>query len=505
MDYFPFFLKFEKQRVLIVGGGDIALRKARLLLKAGALINVVAPEITEAFKVLLKINQPMSKQYHDQTANDQEKNEHHWYQKEYTVSDLEGVCFVIAATDNYAVNAVVAQEAKAQRLWVNVVDAPALCSAITPAIIDRNPLVIAVASMGKAPVLVRRFREKLESMIPHNFGVVGEWIGKHRAEVKSKCTCVNGPRKFWESMLDGQAQEFLLNGKTALANDCMKNRLDLCASCPNKNVDTKDGVSSVVCNKDQSNALPLSSKKAVGEVYIVGAGPGDPDLLSFKAVRLMQQADVVLHDRLVPDGILELIRRDADRLYVGKEKSNHAIPQDKINETLVSLARQGKRVCRLKGGDPYIFGRGGEEAQSLAEHNISFQVIPGITAASGCSTYAGIPLTHRDYAHSVRFITGYFKNGYNDVPWASYATDGMQTLVVYMGVDNISFICQQLIKHGMKTSMPIALIQQGTQNGQAVYTGIIETFPRDIQSLNIESPALIIIGQVVQLHETLGL
>jgi uroporphyrin-III C-methyltransferase/precorrin-2 dehydrogenase/sirohydrochlorin ferrochelatase len=356
---------------------------------------------------------------------------------------------------------------------VNVVDSPQLCSVIFPAIVDRSPLVIAVSSGGDAPVLARLIRARIETWIPAAYGQLAGLAKQFRAQVKAKFSNVQQRRVFWEETFQGPIAEQALAGRSAEAARLLSEKL--------------------------AGAAP----RALGEVYLVGAGPGDPDLLTFRALRLMQQADVVLYDRLVAPAIIDLCRRDADRIYVGKQRSEHAVPQEQINQKLVTLAKEGKRVLRLKGGDPFIFGRGGEEIEELAANGVPFQVVPGITAASGCAAYAGIPLTHRDHAQSVRFVTGHLKDGSCDLPWAELAAPA-QTLVFYMGLVGLPVICQQLIAHGRSADTPAALVQQGTTTNQRVFTGTLETLAQRIAQEQVQAPTLLIVGEVVQLREKLA-
>ncbi|MCH7419593.1 siroheme synthase CysG [Pseudomonas mosselii] len=455
MDYLPLFHKLQGGRVLVVGGGEIALRKARLLADACAALRVVAPEVDGQLAALAR------------------EGGGEVLVRGYQASDLEGCRLVIAATDDSALNAQVSAEAQARSLPVNVVDAPALCTVIFPAIVDRSPLVVAVSSGGDAPVLARLIRAKLEAWIPSAYGELAGLAARFRHKVKALYPDVNQRRGFWESVFQGPVAERQLAGQGAEAERLLQAMVD---------------------------GAPVQQG---GEVYLVGAGPGDPDLLTFRALRLMQQADVVLYDRLVAPAIIEMCRRDAERIYVGKRRADHAVPQDKINRLLVDLARQGKRVLRLKGGDPFIFGRGGEEIEELADEGIPFQVVPGITAASGCSAYGGIPLTHRDYAQSVRFVTGHLKDGTSNLPWDDLVAPS-QTLVFYMGLVGLPTICAELIRHGRAASTPAALVQQGTTRNQRVFTGTLADLPELVARHEVHAPTLVIVGEVVQLREKLA-
>lgn len=453
MDYLPLFHNLRGRRVLLVGGGSVAVRKAHLLLEAGADLEVVAPEIRPELLERLGAERCQGRPYQS--------------------SDLVGACLVVAATPIRAVNQQVSQEAQALGIAVNVVDTPALCSVIFPAIVDRSPLLVAVSSGGFAPVLARLLRAKLETLIPAAYGELAGLARRFRGKVKQRLPDIQARRIFWEEVFAGPIAERVLAGQGAEAEQLLQSK------------------------------LAGAQIQAQGEVYLVGAGPGDPDLLTFKALRLMQQADVVLYDRLVAPAIVDLCRRDAERIYVGKRQAEHSVPQEQINQMLVRLAQEGKRVLRLKGGDPFIFGRGGEEIEELAAAGIAFQVVPGITAASGCAAYAGIPLTHRDYAQSVRFVTGHLKDGSLDLPWAELAKP-KQTLVFYMGLTGLEPICQSLIAHGRDRQTPAALIQHGTTGEQRVFSASLAELPQLVAQHEVKAPTLVIVGEVVSLRDKLA-
>ncbi|MGF6691977.1 siroheme synthase CysG [Pseudomonas sp. D(2018)] len=455
MEFLPLFHNLQGRQVLVVGGGEVALRKARLLADAGARLRVVAPQIDAQLLEMVE----------------QSGGESHL--RGYQVVDLDTCVLAIAASDDQALNAEVSGQAQARGIPVNVVDAPKLCSVIFPAIVDRSPLIVAVSSAGDAPVLARLIRAKIETWIPAAYGQLAGLAKKFRNQVKTLLPDVQQRRVFWEEVFQGPVAERMLAGQGAEAERLLAERV--------------------------AGGAP----KALGEVYLVGAGPGDPDLLTFRALRLMQQADVVLYDRLVAPAIIELCRRDAERIYVGKRRADHALPQDEINRLLIEQAKLGKRVLRLKGGDPFIFGRGGEEIEELAANGIPFQVVPGITAASGCSAYAGIPLTHRDYAQSVRFVTGHLKDGSCDLPWRDLTAPG-QTLVFYMGLVGLPLICEQLIKHGRAAETPAALVQQGTTSRQRVFTGTLANLPQLVAEHEVHAPTLVIVGEVVTLRDKLA-
>jgi uroporphyrin-III C-methyltransferase/precorrin-2 dehydrogenase/sirohydrochlorin ferrochelatase len=456
MRYFPIFLDTIDLTCLVVGAGEVAARKVELLLKTSANITVVAPWACDTVQRFAK----------------EEKIK--LIVRPYIKSDLSNQQMVFVATDNSELNAQIHDQARDQKILVNVVDNTPLCQFITPSIVDRSPIIIAMSSGGVAPVLLRYLRQKLESVIPQKVSLLGQFSEKFRESVKKRFKSVTERRYFWEDVLDGDIAENILQGNEQVAERKFWEKL---------------------------NAPDAS--KTVGEVYLVGAGPGDPDLLTFRALRLMQKADVVVYDRLVSPEILELVRRDAEKIYVGKAKSKHTIPQDEINELLAKEALAGNRVVRLKGGDPFIFGRGGEELETLIKHGVSFQVVPGITAASGAASYAGIPLTHRDHAKSVVFATGHLQDNSINLNWQGLAQPD-QTIVFYMGLTGLPIICEQLVKHGLAATTPIAMVQSATTPQQKVVTGTLEDIQQKAEAAEIRPPALIIVGSVVSLHEKLN-
>ncbi|QJT16952.1 uroporphyrinogen-III C-methyltransferase [Aeromonas sp. 1805] len=453
MDYLPIFCRLDNKPVLLVGGGEVAERKARLLLDAGAQLTVVAPELDPELAEL--------------AANGSIE----WLAGEFAPAQLTGKWLVVAATDRREVNALVYQSANQARIFANVVDDPKRSSFIMPSIIDRSPLMVAISSGGKAPVLARLLREKLEALLPQHLGAVAAFAGSLRERVKARFTSMGERRRFWERLLGadrlGQA---LARGDSASANQL-------------------------------ADSLFADESQTGGEVVLVGAGPGDPGLLTLHALRQMQQADVVVYDRLVSYEVMALVRRDAKRIFVGKQAGNHCVPQEGINQLLLDEAKKGQRVVRLKGGDPFIFGRGGEELETLVGSGIGFQVVPGITAASGCAAYAGIPLTHRDHAQSVRFVTAHGKGGAQDLDWPLLAKD-KQTLVFYMGLSSCATIREQLLTHGKAGDTPVALIERGTQPSQRVIRGTLDQLPE--LAVGVESPALIMVGSVVTLADQLA-
>ena len=455
MRFLPIFMNIRGKPCLVVGGGQVAARKVYLLHRAGANIRIVAPSLCDELQRWA-------------TAGDVEYNE-----RPYQAADIDGQAIVIAATDQSEVNAAISEQCQAQGIPVNVVDAPELCSFIMPSIIDRTPVQIAISTGGASPVLARLLRAKLETYIPAAYSRLAELLERFRERVKQRFNNVEGTRRFWEHILEGPIADMLVAGKDQAAEQALEAAIE----------------------KAEVNVF-------AGEVFLVGAGPGDPDLLTFRALRLMQQADVVVYDRLVSAPILDLVRRDAEFIYAGKQKDKHTLPQEGINALLVRLAKEGKKVLRLKGGDPFIFGRGGEEIETLMEEGIRFQVVPGITAAAGCSSYAGIPLTHRDYVQSCMFVTGHLKDGSFNLNWKAIAQPN-QTVVFYMGLHTISALCEHLIKHGLDKHTPAALVEQGTTQNQRVHIGDLTSLPDLVVSNDVKPPTLIIVGEVVHLHDKL--
>ncbi|MGL5284867.1 MAG: siroheme synthase CysG [Aeromonas sp.] len=453
MDYLPLFCQLDNKPVLLVGGGEAAERKARLLLAAGARLTLVAPMLCQALA--------------DQAASGAIL----WLPECFVPEHLEGKWLVVAATGLRDVDALVYQSANLRRIFCNVVDDTKRSSAIMPSIIDRSPLMIAISSAGTAPVLARLLRERLEALLPEHLGRMAAFAGTLRERVKARFASHGERRRFWERLLGadrlGQA---LARGDQAAANQL-------------------------------ADTLFASDSGLRGEVVLVGAGPGDPGLLTLHALRHLQQADVVVYDRLVSAEVMALARRDARRIFVGKQVGHHCVPQEGINQLLLDEAKRGQKVLRLKGGDPFIFGRGGEELETLLGSGVGFQVVPGITAASGCAAYAGIPLTHRDHAQSVRFVTAHGKGGALDLDWPMLARD-RQTLVFYMGLAQCGVIRDQLTAHGRPADTPVALIENGTRPEQRVIRGTLAQLPTLAE--DVESPALIMVGSVTTLADKLA-
>lgn len=453
MDYFPIGLKLANQPVLLVGGGIVATRKARLLARAGADLHVLAPQVSDEIRDLVLASS-------------------HIELSPWDGRNLGEYAAVVAATPYQDVNEAISKRAQESMTPVNVVDDPSLCTFIIPAIIDRNPLIISVSSSGSSPVLARRIRSDIETRYPEGYGELARYLGSRREEVSESLGSESERRYFWETLLgESEFINHVLHNNTAAADEVFQ-------------------------------ACLSGDRYSRGAVYLIGAGPGDPELMTFKALRLLQQADVVLYDRLIGDGILEMARRDADKIYVGKERSAHAMPQSEINENLAALAKSGKRVARLKGGDPFIFGRGGEEIEGLLAAGIDFEVVPGVTAASGAACYAGIPLTHRDHAQSVRFITGHTKNHQLELPWKQFLNE-QETLVFYMGLAGLAIIAKELVDAGRAPDTPIAIVEKATRGDQRVITGTLATIVRRAEEETPAAPTLLIIGSVVTLHSSL--
>jgi len=457
MDYLPIFLDLRGKNGLVVGGGDTAARKAALMLNAGAWVTVVSPAaLSDAFSELNGTDRIIHRQ------------------QTFDPAQLDNMELVFAASEDAVLDKQVYEAARARHLPVNVVDKPEVCSFIMPSIIDRSPVVVAVSSGGEAPVLSRLLRARLETLIPAAYGRLAALAGRFKARVRQQFTTTAERRKFWENALLSPIAEMVFSGREQEAEAALGKMLEAGSNAPTQ-----------------------------GEVYLVGAGPGNPDLLTFRALRLMQQADVVVYDRLVSPPILDMCRRDADRIYVGKERDNHALPQEEINLLLARLAKEGKRVLRLKGGDPFIFGRGGEEIDTLREHGVPFQVVPAITAAAGVASYAGIPLTHRDYAQALVLVTGHLKDNTMDLDWDMLCRPH-QTIVIYMGLKGLVTLCDEMKKHGLPGSTPAAIVQQGTTLNQRVVTGTLDTLPGLAATAQLKPPTLIIVGEVVKLHDKLN-
>jgi uroporphyrin-III C-methyltransferase/precorrin-2 dehydrogenase/sirohydrochlorin ferrochelatase len=459
VDYLPLFHNLKQRRVIVIGGGEIALRKIRLVAETGACITAVAIEFCDELRAMAAESETLL------LLEDRYSQAH--------MHNLQPAVLVIAATNDRELNRAVSADAQGLNILSNVVDDPDYSTVIFPSIVDRSPIQIAISSGGDAPVLVRLLRTQFEALVPAGLGKLAALAGRFRTRVKAKFSHGSDRKAFWEEVFYGPIAE------QAYANNLQRAEQLL------------------------SEKIATTMRFSTGAVYLIGGGPGDPDLLTFKALRLMQQADIVLYDRLISPEVLNLVRRDATRIYVGKTAGDHAVSQSNINQKLVEYAEQGNRVVRLKGGDPFIFGRGGEEIETLAEQGVSFQVVPGITAASGCASYAGIPLTHRDHAQSVHFIAGHLRSGQIDLNWRELVQSN-QTLVFYMGLNGMETICAKLLEHGLAADTPAALIEKGTTDQQRVFISDLTNLPKRVRDAGAKAPTLIIVGTVISLQHKLA-
>ncbi len=444
----------------MTGGGTPAARRCEIALRCGAEVTVFATELGGDF-VGLEGNPKLTH-----------------VARELREGDIADVQIVFIATEEETADICNYESVRraAPGVLVNVADRPDMCDFTMASILDRSPLVVAIGTDGASPVFGRMLKARLETEIPATYGRLVEFAGERRAVLEQALPGTGDRRRFWERMLEGPIAEMVLAGQEDAAAQAF------------------DAEIAGLARGDKSAGK--------GEVYLVGAGPGDPDLLTFKALRLMQRCDVVLYDRLVSEEIMNLVRRDAERIYVGKQRNNHAMPQEQISALLAKLAGEGKRVLRIKGGDPFIFGRGGEEIEMLAAHGIPFQVVPGITAAAGCAAYAGIPLTHRDHAQSCLFVTGHGKEGHVDVDWSAMIQP-RQTVAVYMGLSQLENLTREFIAHGASPDLPAAVVDNGTKASQRVVTGTLATLPDRIRGAGLRGPTIIIVGTVVTLHDKL--
>lgn len=458
MDHLPIFLDIRGKTVVVSGGGALAARRVERALSAGARVKLFAQELSEEFQSF------------------KENNALTVFRRTAEAADLEGAILAYGAEENFERDRHLSVLAKAAGVLANVADTMELCDFITPAILDRTPIVAAISSSGASPILARIIKAELESAIPATFGDLAAFLARFRAEVATRISDGVRRRRFWEDISESIVGERVMAGDIAGAEAALREKL--------------------------ATLDDAAGGKAVGEVYLVGTGPGDPDLLTFRALRLMQRADVVLYDRLIGAPILDLVRRDAERIYVGKRQGDHTLAQEEISQALVRLAKEGRRVLRLKGGDPFIFGRGGEEIEEIARHGIAFQVVPGITAAAGCAAYAGIPLTHRDHAQACVFVTGHGKDGKVDLNWEALIQP-RQTVAIYMGLATIDGVMAEFIAHGASPGLPVAVIDNGTRKLQRVVTGTLADIAGKVASAGLKGPSIIIIGTVVTLRDRL--
>jgi len=459
--YFPLFADLRGQRVLVVGGGEVAERKVRLLLEAGARVELVAPDLTEWLQQRLPAAIEVFRRHDGEGTLD-------WLAPAFDPAQLAGTMLVVAATSDPAVNARVAATARERRVLVNVVDDAELSSFIVPAIVDRSPLVIAISSGGVAPVLARHVRERLESLLDESLGTLAGLLQRWRERIKLALPDLAARRRFYTAVVRGPVAARLRRRQADAAEQALEQLLD------------------------------QSQHDARGSVVLVGAGPGDPGLLTLNALRALQDADVILHDRLVSDGVLALTRRDAQKIAVGKAARAQSVPQGRIHQLMLEHARAGRRVVRLKGGDPFVFGRGGEELEFLAAHGIPFEVVPGITAALACGAYAGVPLTHRDHAQSLRLVTAHCGESIDSLDWVALAQE-RQTVAFYMGVAGLATIGDRLRRHGRDATTPVAIIENGSRPDQRVTLATLDALEDLAACGGIQSPALLVVGEVAAL------
>ena len=458
MRHLPIFLELSERPAVVVGGGVVAARRAEYLVSAGARVTTFANELSGEFLGL----RDLPNFRHE--ARDPEPK------------DFEGSAICFVAAEDERLTAVGRAAAKSAGLLVNVADRPELCDFIMPSIVDRSPLTIAISTEGASPILARMLKARLESLIPAGYGRLARLTGEFRIAVGKAISSPVVRRRFWETVLEGPI------GEKALAGDDRGADADLARAI--------------------ERAASDAAQAPRGEVYLVGAGPGDPDLLTFRALRLMQKADVVLYDRLTDEGVMNLVRREAERIYVGKQPEDHELPQGEISALLVKLAKQGKRVLRLKGGDPFMFGRGGEEIEALAAQGIPFQVCPGVTAAMGAAAYAGIPLTHRDHAQACVFVTGHGKDGKITLDWTALLQP-RQTVAIYMGLRNLEALAQEFVLRGASADLPAAIVDNATRANQRVIVGTLGTLAAKARAAELSGPSIIIVGTVVTLRDKL--
>ena len=445
---FPVFLTLEGKSVLVVGGGEAALRKARLAAKSAGRLRVVAPEVLAELAELA----------------------HEVARRDFTPSDLENVALAFVAVEDEAEAAAVAGAIRARGVPVNVPDRPHLSSFIMPAIVDRAPITVAISSAGASPVLARSLRARIEALLEPGLGRFAGFLDGFRGAVRATRGDETARRRFWEDVVGGPVARLFLAGDEAGARERML------------------------------RAVNEPARQVEGSVALVGAGPGDPDLLTLRALRVMQNADVVVYDKLVDEAVLDYVRRDARRVYVGKSRANHTLTQEQINDLLVAEARAGRRVVRLKGGDPFVFGRGGEELEACRAAGVAVEVVPGVTAAIGCGASTTIPLTHRGTAQGVTFVTGHGRDGDPDLDWEALARLD-HTLVVYMGLAKADRIARELLAAGKPAATPVALVENGTRPEQRLAVGTLADLPGLAAAHGITGPTLIVIGEVVRLAD----